>query len=142
MYTADRAEIRRFFLAVWGKFQARAPLEPLESLVAGVIAEHPEFLAALAADGEELVGRDFRADLGEGNPFLHLGLHIALREQVGTDRPAGIQALHARLAAHHGSAHAAEHGMMECLGQVLWEARQGTTPPDEGRYLECLRRLI
>jgi hypothetical protein len=34
--------------------------------------------------------RDFTRP-GEGeNPFLHMGLHLALREQIATDRPAGI----------------------------------------------------
>ncbi|MGH8224284.1 MAG: DUF1841 family protein, partial [Woeseiaceae bacterium] len=74
-------------------------------------------------------------------PYLHLGLHLAIRDQVATDRPPGIRALFERLAAAAGDAHAAEHGMLECLAESLWEAQRAGIMPDEKRYLEGLRRL-
>lgn len=128
------------YLAAWRKFSARQPLEPLEAQIAAVIAEHPEYIAFIEG-GEAAVGAEFTPEGGTANPFLHMGMHLALREQVGTDRPAGIRAVHEALAAHHGDAHAAEHLMLEALGETLWEAQRSGRAPDERVYLERLRRL-
>lgn len=78
----------------------------------------------------------------QANPFLHMGLHIAVLEQVQTDRPAGIRDIYQKLVQHHGEAHMAEHGMMMCLEQTLWMAQQNNQAPDEMLYMENLRRLL
>ena len=70
-----------------------------------------------------------------------MGLHLGVREQVATDRPAGIRRLFADLESRLGDSHDAEHRMLECLAETLWEAQAGGAPPDEERYLERLRRL-
>ena len=70
-----------------------------------------------------------------------MGLHLAIREQVATDRPAGIARLHAALSQRLGGAHAAEHAMLEPLAETLWEAQRDARLPDELAYLERLRRL-
>jgi hypothetical protein len=68
-------------------------------------------------------------------------LHLALRDQIGTDRPAGIAAVHRQLLARTGEAHAVEHRMMEVLVQLLAEAQRGGQPPQEALYLQRLRSL-
>jgi hypothetical protein len=85
--------------------------------------------------------RDYPPEGGQSNPFLHLGLHLAIREQVATDRPAGITAIHAALARRLGSAHQAEHRMIECLGEALWHSQRSGRPPDEAAYLDALRKI-
>ena len=70
-----------------------------------------------------------------------MSMHLAVREQVGTDRPAGIARIHAGLAGRCGSAHDAEHAMMEALGEALWSAQRRGAAPDESAYLEALHRL-
>jgi len=40
-----------------------------------------------------------------------------------------------------GSEHAAEHAMMEALGETLWEAQRAGAAPDEKGYLARLRRV-
>ena len=70
-----------------------------------------------------------------------MGLHLAIREQVATNRPAGIAGEHARLAARTGDGHEAEHRMLEALAEVLWEAQRSGKPPDENAFLERVRRL-
>jgi hypothetical protein len=70
-----------------------------------------------------------------------MGLHLAIHEQVGTDRPAGIRAIHERLTRRSGSAHEAEHHMIEILATALWEAQRAGQAPDEATYLERLQRL-
>jgi len=135
-----RDELRRMYLEAWRKFSAKQPLEPLEAQLAAVIAEHPEYIAFLES-GETALGADFTPEGGQGNPFLHMGLHLAIREQVATDRPKGIAAIHQKLAARLGDAHAAEHAMLEPLAETMWEAQRSRVLPDEQRYLERLKAL-
>jgi len=136
----SREQLRRLYLEAWRKFTARAPLEPLEAQVAAVVAEHPEYVRWLEA-GEAALAAEFTPEGGQQNPFLHMGLHLAIREQVATNRPAGIAAIHAALAARMGDVHAAEHAMLEPLAQALWEAQRAGKMPDEQAYLERLRAL-
>ena len=136
----NRDQMRRMYLEAWRKFSAREPLQPLEAQLAAVIAEHPEYVTWLEA-GEGAVGAEFTPEGGEANPFLHMGLHLAIREQVATDRPSGIAQLHASLSARFGSVHAAEHAMLEPLAETLWEAQRRGSMPDEQLYLERLRKL-
>lgn len=135
-----RAELRRMYVEVWRKFCAQEALEPLEAQIAHVIAEHPEYHALLKAS-EAAVHAEFLPEGDTENPFLHLGLHLAVREQVDTDRPAGIRQIHEKLVMRYGTAHAAEHRMFEVLGQTLWEAQRAGRAPEEALYVERLRQL-
>ena len=139
MFVDSRDGARRYFLEVWRKLVARAPLSPLDSIVAGVLERHPEY-HELLRDGERVLTQEFGRDEPEHNPFLHMGLHVALAEQVGADRPPGVRAIHARLCAQ-GDPHAAEHRMIECLAEALWQAQRSGTLPDEQAYLAALGRL-
>jgi Domain of unknown function (DUF1841) len=136
----SREQMRRMYLEAWRKFSARAPLEPLEAQLAAVIAEHPEYVAWLES-GEGSLNAEFTPEGGRENPFLHMGLHLAIREQVATNRPAGIAEIHAKLSARLGGSHAAEHAMLEPLAEALWEAQRQGRMPDEQAYLELLRKL-
>ena len=139
--TASRGELRRRYLETWRKLSARLPLEPLESQIAAVIEAHPEYFALLEG-GEAALAADFRPESGRENPFLHMGMHLAIREQIGTDRPLGIAGIHARLVRELGSDHAAEHAMMEALGETLWQAQRAGAVPDERAYFERLQTLV
>jgi len=136
----SREQMRRMYLEAWRKFTAQMPLEPLEKQLAAVIAEHPEYVPWLES-GESPLCAEFTPEGGRENPFLHMGLHLAIREQVATNRPAGIAEVHQKLAARLGDAHAAEHSMLEPLAETLWEAQRLGRMPDEQAYLERLRRL-
>ena len=135
----SRDEVRQVYLGVWHKIQQTLVLEPMEALIADVIEIHPEYHALLAAS-DDIKQQEFTPEQGQTNPFLHMGMHITLREQAGTDRPPGIRAIHHKLVSKKG-AHEAEHIMMECLGQALWNAQRNHQPPDEAAYLDCLRKL-
>jgi hypothetical protein len=136
----NREQMRRMYLDAWRKFTVRAPLEPLEAQLAAVIAEHPEYVTWLES-GEKALTAEFTPEAGRQNPFLHMGLHLAIREQVATDRPAGIAEVHQKLSARLGDPHAAEHAMLEALAEALWDAQRNGRPPDEQAYLERLRAL-
>jgi hypothetical protein len=89
----------------------------------------------------ESLDESFLPEGGKTNPFLHMGLHLAVREQVVTDRPAGIAEVFEQLQAKSGDRHAAEHQALDCLAEALWTAQNNNTAPDEQAYLESLRRL-
>ncbi len=135
----NRDEIRQVYIEVWQKMQQGTLLQAMESMIADVIQMHPEY-QALLQQGEAAQSAEFSPESGRSNPFLHMGMHIALREQTSTNRPAGITALHHKLTQQHGQ-HEAEHAMMECLGESLWRAQRNQTLPDERAYLECLKKL-
>jgi hypothetical protein len=137
----SRDQLRLMYAEAWRKFSAKQPLEPLEAQLAAVIAEHPEYVQWLEG-GDAALAAEFTPERGQTNPFLHMGMHLAIREQVATDRPKGIAELHRQLTAKLGDAHAAEHAMLEPLGQALWEAQRANRMPDEQAYLERLRMLL
>jgi len=85
--------------------------------------------------------RDFPVDEEESNPFLHMGMHITIIEQITGDRPAGIRAVYDGLRGRFADTHALEHAMMQCLAESLLEARERNRPPDEQRYLACVGLL-
>lgn len=123
----------------WQKAQAGQPLSPLEAQIVQVIEDHPEYRAAVVDDDLE---RAYTPEEGGTNPFLHMGLHLALRDQVATDRPPGIRGAFAKLAARVGDRLDAEHRAIDCLAETLWEAQRANAAPDEQAYLEKLRRLV
>jgi len=135
-----RSSLRRMYVEAWRKHRESLPVEPVEAQIIGVIEMHPEYWQPLESGSGELE-RDYKPEDGKTNPFLHMGLHLAIREQVGTDRPAGIRAIHQLLTQRAGDPHQAEHQMIECLGEALWQAQRSGQPPDEKAYLERLRTL-
>jgi hypothetical protein len=135
----NRDAMRDAWRTAWGRQLERLPLTPLQAQMTEVIALHPEYHA-------QLTGRSGLTPRPE-NPeaatqaFLHLALHLALREQLSTNRPEGIAQIHRHLSAQYAENHQAEHRMMQVLEQTLWEAQRAGRPPDEAHYLEALRRL-
>lgn len=138
IFGQDRTELRRMYVEAWHKQLENRPMSALETQIAAIVEWHPEYHENLS---EQAVGHDFTPDGGQTNPFLHMGLHLGLREQVSTNRPAGIAAIHEALAAKIGDPHEAEHRMIECLAETLWEAQGAGSAPDERKYLERLKRL-
>jgi hypothetical protein len=116
-------------------------MEPMERIIAEIIHEHPEYHATLEQT-DQVLDKDYFPETGETNPFLHLSMHISLQEQVSTDRPPGITAAYRELIMRKGGAHEADHLMMECLGQMLWDAQRENKIPDEQAYLACVKNLL
>ena len=135
----SREQLRQAWRESWRRRVDGLPLEPLQAQIADVIALHPEYHAFILQDDSAVL--DFTPEGGRENPFLHLGLHLALHEQIGTDRPPGIAAEFQRLSRRAGDAHAAEHQMIEVLATLLWESQRSGRAADAQRYLERLRRL-
>jgi hypothetical protein len=138
IFGQDRDELRRMYRESWRKFRAGVVLAPLEMQIAAVIEEHPEYQYLMDDTSTET---EFLPERGQSNPYLHMGLHLAIRDQLATNRPAGIRQIFERLAVTATDSHAAEHAMLECLAESLWEAQRNNAMPDETAYLERLRKL-
>lgn len=139
MFSNDRQSHRRVFIAAWEKAQAGQPLEPVEAQIVQVLRQHPEY-QGLMSDTETALDRDFLPEQGESNPFLHMGLHIAILDQLSVDQPAGIRGLYGRLVKATGDPHEAEHRVMECLAEALWTLQRTRAPFDDVGYLTCIKR--
>jgi hypothetical protein len=138
----NREQLRRRYAEAWAKHTAGTPLMPLEALICDVIGAHPEY-QPLVADADVATAFEPESGGAADNPFLHMGLHIAVREQLSIDRPPGVRSLQRQLQGHYGDAHAAEHALMEALGETLWQAQRDGQAPDAERYLALAReRLI
>ena len=139
IFGQDRNELRKMYAEAWQKLSNEQPMSPLEAQIAAIVAWHPEYHDDVS---DAALDRDYPPEGGRSNPFLHMGLHLGIREQAATDRPAGIAAIHATLQASSGDAHAAEHQMIKALAETLWEAQSTNSAPDEQKYLERLKKLI
>jgi hypothetical protein len=139
MFQPSQHDVRRFFCEVAAKQKQRTPLSPIETLAGGWVDEHPEYAAELA-DVEAALAADYSVEAGRTNPFLHLAMHLTISEQVSIDQPRGIRQAVELLAARRGSLHEAQHEVMECLGEMLWESQRSGLPPDGIAYLDRVRQ--
>jgi Domain of unknown function (DUF1841) len=137
----SRDQLRRTYADAWRKHETRSPLSPLEAMITDVIGDHPEY-HTLVKDAELAIAFEESHGGVAENPFLHMGLHLAIREQISVDRPPGVRDLHRRLVSRFGDLHGAEHLLMEALGETLWEAQRAGRAPDEAHYLTLARRRL
>jgi len=140
MFGQNRQQLRQFYHDVWDKKQHQQPLDALETSIAQCIDEHPEYHKIFANDAS--LEQDYFVEDGQTNPFLHMGLHLSLHEQISTDRPTGIRQLYQQLQAKFADAHETEHQMMECLTESLWSAQRNNHAPSEPDYLLALKQLL
>jgi hypothetical protein len=139
--THSREQLRLAYAAAWAKHLAGTPLTPLEALITDVIGAHPEY-QRIVADSAAALAYEPNATDGQENPFLHMGLHLAVREQASIDRPPGVRQLLREFATQMHGAHQAEHALMEALNEVLWQAQRSGQTPDENEYLKLARQRL
>ena len=139
MFSPSQHDVRRFFCEAYRKQREALPLSPIEAIAADWIGQHPEYLDELA-DLDTALAAVYEVEDGRSNPFLHLAMHLSITEQVGIDQPRGIKQAFELLSRRLGSAHAAQHQVMECLGEMIWASQRSGLPPDGQAYLDCVRR--
>ena len=139
LFGQDRRQLRKVFFDAWQKHRAGQLLEGAERLVVAVALRHPEY-QPLLDQPDASADRDWSPEQGESNPFLHMAMHIAIEEQLAIDRPPGIRAHFMTLCRACSDDHEAQHRIMECLAEALWQAGRRGLPPDEQAYLDCLGR--
>ncbi|MEW6678489.1 MAG: DUF1841 family protein [Pseudomonadota bacterium] len=137
MFNPSRDQVRDFFFQSWGKFRSGQPLTQLESMAVEHISRHPEYHPVLD-NPERFREREWPPELGETNPFLHLSMHLSISEQLSIDQPPGIRGAYDSLLARLGDEHAAQHDVMDCLGEMLWRAQRDRLPPDGAAYINCV----
>lgn len=141
MFNPSRQDARGIFFETWRKYRAQEALAGIETLILEVALQHPEY-HELLAQPDKYMERDYPPELGETNPFLHMSMHLALTEQLSIDQPSGVSAAYDALLARIGDPHATQHEMLDCLGEMLWQAQRNQTPPDAGVYLACAKKKL
>ena len=139
MFAPSQHDVRRFFCDAFRKQRESLPLSPIEATAADWISQHPEYFDTLA-DLDAALAAVYAVECGYTNPFLHLSMHLSISEQIGIDQPTGIRQAFELLRLRLGSAHEAQHQVMECLGEMVWASQRSGLPPDGERYLACVRR--
>jgi hypothetical protein len=141
LFNPSREEVREFFCTTWQKHQDAHVLTPLEMIASQWMEQHPEFHSILS-DPSGALEQEFTPEKGMTNPFLHLSMHLSISEQISIDQPPGIRHIANTLSRKLDSEHEAQHQIMECLGQVLWQAQNQSKPINVTDYVELLKKLI
>ncbi len=139
LFNPSRDEARNFLFESWRKRRTGELLTPLEDLAAQLIAKHSEYFFVME-NPQQYQEQDYSPEQGATNPFLHLMMHLTIEEQISIDQPVGIRAQFVRLTQKFESEHDAQHRMMECLSEMIWQAQRHRTQPDAALYFACLER--
>jgi hypothetical protein len=139
MFGPSREQARQFFFDAWRKYQQREMLTAMEDMALEVILLHPEYQRMLEMP-ERYQDKDYLPEMGDTNPFLHMSMHVAIKEQLSIDQPSGIRKRFQRLLQKTGDEHVATHQLMECLAEMIWQAQRDKTALDATVYFECLDR--
>lgn len=138
MYTDNRDTYRNAFFKAWQKHLKKMPLEVEEQRLIEVLLEHPE-MHTILEHPEKYLKQDYTY---EENPFLHISLHLALREQIRLDRPKGINEIYTSLKTATHSSIETEHLMLPVLAIMLNRGQQTGAMPSDEEYLRMLKGLI
>ena len=140
LYGTDRRQLRDVMFKAWHKQACGEPLEGVEQLIVTVAQRHPEYHTILE-NRDANADRDYDPASGGHNPFLHLAFHMAIEEQLAVNQPPGLRDHYQRLCLLHGDDHEAQHRVMECLAEMVWQAGHHGTAPDPRIYMECLDKI-
>ena len=139
LFNPSRDEVRRFFFDAWGKFKQQQPLTQLEGLAIEIIQMHPEYHQVLDKP-ERYLEQSWFPEMGETNPFLHMSLHLSILEQIAINQPPGIAGFYEALQQKHGNKLDAQHDLMDCLAETIWQSQRSNQPMDAQAYLQCMQR--
>ncbi len=141
LYNPSRDQVRQFLFDAWTKFKQHSMLTDLEKIAVEVMQMHPEYHPILNAP-ERYMQQQYFPEMGETNPFLHLSLHLSVIEQISINQPIGITQLYATLQKKYGDNHMAQHDLLECLAETIWQSQQNNMPLDSEHYLALLQQKI
>ena len=141
MFKPSREQARQLFFDTWRKYRQREILSGIETIALEVILLHPEYHSMLD-DADRYLDKDYLPEMGDTNPFLHMSMHVAIKEQLSINQPVGICERFSRLQKNTGSEHVAAHQVMECLAEMIWQAQRTQSAPDAAIYFECLDRQL
>lgn len=136
MFTQDRKKQRDFLANSWQKYTSNKPLEPLEQQLVSIIEIHPEYHNLISN-----IDYEYFPEQSETNPFLHINLHLALREQLSINQPKEVKEVYQKLIDQHKDSHIVEHLMMECIAEMIYTSQKNNTNMDQESYLNCITNL-
>ena len=137
LFNQDRKQQREFLANAWQKYNNKQLLESLEKELVSIIKIHPEYQKNI-----NNIDSEYLLEQGVVNPFLHINLHLALREQLSIEQPKGIREIYQKILDIHKDTHEAEHLMMDCIAQMIFLSQKNNTPIDKVTYLDCLKKQI
>ena len=141
LFNPSRDEVREFFFDAWAKFKLQKPLTDLEKIALGVMHMHPEYHAILDKPGQ-YKNQEYFPEFGETNPFLHMSLHLSIHEQLSINQPTGITGIYEQLKLKYQDDHDAQHVIVECLGEAIWQAQRNNTALDANFYVQLLQQKV
>lgn len=145
LFNPSRDEARTFFFEAWTKFKTQKSLTDLEKIALGVMLMHPEYHAILSQP-EQFKHQDYFPEFGETNPFLHMSLHLSILEQISINQPIGITEIYAQLKLKYQNdsdfEHRAQHAILECLAEAIWQAQRNNTALDADTYVQLLQQKV
>ncbi|PPC95938.1 DUF1841 family protein [Methylotenera mobilis] len=139
LYNPSRDQARQFLFDAWAKFKQHSTLSDLEKIAVEVMQMHPEYHTILDAP-ERYMQQQYFPEQGETNPFLHLSLHLSVIEQISINQPIGIGQVYEKLKQKHGDQHMAQHDILDCLAETIWQSQRNNTPLDSAHYLGLLQQ--
>ena len=141
LFNPSRDEVRDFFFGAWAKAKAAQPLTALEKIALAVIQMHPEYHSILNQP-EQFKHQDYFPEFGETNPFLHMSLHLSIHEQLSINQPTGITEIYSQLKLKHHNEHDAQHIILDCLAETIWQAQRNNSGLDNAQYLQLLQQKV
>ena len=141
MFKPSREQARQLFFDTWRKYHQQEALSGIEVIALEVILQHHEY-QELLENPDQYLDKDFLPELGNTNPFLHMSMHVAIKEQLSINQPIGICERFARLLKKTGNEHDAAHQVMECLAEMIWQAQRYQSAPDATIYFDCLDKRL
>ncbi len=141
LFNPSRDQVRQFFFDAWAKYKKQQALTDLEAIALQVIQMHPEYHLVLDAP-ERYMEQAYFPEMGETNPFLHMSLHLSVLEQVAINQPIGIAEIYQALKMKHGNESDAQHDLMDCLAESIWQAQRNGQPPNSETYMHCMQGKI
>ena len=141
LYNPTKDQVRQFFFDTWAKYKQQAPLTDLEKIALQVIQMHPEYHTVLDSP-ERHQHVQYFPEKGETNPFLHMSLHLSVIEQININQPLTIKAVYDSLLKKHQDMHLAQHYIVECLAETIWQSQRNSTPLDSAHYTMLLQEKV
>ena len=133
LFSQDRNEIRKFYIESWQKFINKQIMTPIEQQIARIIEFHPEYHEMFKIDNMD---KDYSVESGQINPFLHIGLHLAVVEQYQTNRPSGIRNIYEQFVKkYNGDEHKVHHTIIDYLAETIWQSQKYNQVPDDKKYI-------
>lgn len=133
LYSKNRSEQRAFLSNAWVKFQNNEDLDPMEFQLVEIIKIHPEYHHLIQTTDAE-----YFPEHGQVNPFLHINLHLALREQLSINQPIEVRLAYDSLLEKIKDPHEVEHTLIDCIAEMIFSAQKNHSSFDYENYKRCL----